>query len=83
VPKISETFFINMDDLSGSGLRRVYMEHCARLMSMQKLLRFNPEAALAEQLVLDACFELRKLLEPHMTPEEIDELGLRLVYAQP
>lgn len=83
MPKISETFFINMDDLSGSELRRVYMEHCAQLMSMQKLLRFNPEAALAEQLVLDACFELRKLLEPHMTPEEIDELGLRLVYAQP
>jgi hypothetical protein len=52
-------------------------------MSMQKLFRFNPEAAQAEQLVFDACFELRKLLEPHMTPEESDELGLRLIYAQP
>lgn len=72
-----------MQDLSNSQLRQVYMDHCARLMSMQKLFRFNPEAAQAEQLVFDACFELRKLLEPHMTPEESDELGLRLIYAQP
>ena len=72
-----------MDDLSNSGLRQVYMDHCARLMSMQKLFRFNREAGQDEQLVFDACLELRKLLEPHMTPDESDELGLRLVYAQP
>jgi hypothetical protein len=75
--------FSPMDDLSNSELRQVYMDHCARLMSMQKLFRFNREAAQVEQLVFDACFELRKLLEPHMTPEESDELGLRLLYAQP
>ncbi len=51
-------------------------------MSMQKLFRHNPDAEEVEQLVLKACFELQKLLEPHMTPEESDELGLRLVYAQ-
>ena len=72
-----------MQDLSNSELRQVYMDHCARLMSMQKLFRFNPEAQQVERLVLDACFELQKLLEPHLTPEESDELGLRLVYAQP
>jgi hypothetical protein len=52
-------------------------------MSMQKLFRFNPEAEQVERLVLEACFELQKLLEPHLTPEESDELGLRLAYAQP
>jgi hypothetical protein len=84
VLKIREaSSFSPMDDLSNSELRQVYMDHCARLMSMQKLFRFNREAAQVEQLVFDACFELRKLLEPHMTPEESDELGLRLVYAQP
>ena len=72
-----------MQDLSSLELRQVYMDHCARLISMQKLFRFNPEAEQAERLVLDACFELQKLLEPHLTPEESDELGLRLAYAQP
>lgn len=57
------------------------MDHCARLMSMQKLFRFNPEAEQIERLVLEACFELQKLLEPHLMPEEGDELGLRLAYA--
>ena len=72
-----------MQDLSSLELRQVYMDHCARLMSMQKLFRFNPEAEQVERLVLDSCFELQKLLEPHLTPEESDELGLRLAYAQP
>ena len=72
-----------MQDLSSLELRQVYMDHCARLMSMQKLFRFNPEAEQVERLVLDACFEFQKLLEPHLTPEESDELGLRLAYAQP
>jgi hypothetical protein len=49
---------------------------------MQKLFRHNPDAEEIEQLVLKACFELQKLLEPYMTPEESAELGLRLAYAQ-
>ena len=72
-----------MQDLSSLELKQVYMDHCARLMSMQKLFRFNPEAEQVERLVLEACFELQKLLEPHLKPEESDELGLRLAYAQP
>lgn len=70
-----------MQDLSSLELRQVCMDHCARLMSMQKLFRFNPEAEQIERLVLEACFELQKLLEPHLMPEEGDELGLRLAYA--
>lgn len=72
-----------MQDLSNSELRQVYMDHCATLMSMQKLFRYNEEAEEVERLVHKACIELRKLLEPHMTAEESDELGARLVYAQP
>ncbi len=71
-----------MNDLSDQRLRHCYMDHCARLMSMQKLFRHNPDAVEVEQLALKACFELQKLLEPYMTPEESDELGLRLAYAQ-
>ena len=51
-------------------------------MSMQKLFRHNADAQEVEQLVLKACFELQKLLEPHLTTEERDDLGIRLVYAQ-
>jgi hypothetical protein len=51
-------------------------------MSMQKLFRHNADAQEVEQLVLKACFELQALLEPHLTSEERDDLGLRLVYAQ-
>ena len=69
-------------DLSDQYLRQVYMEHCAKLMSMQKLFRHNPDAEEAEKLVFSACFEVRKLLEPYMTPEESEDLGLRLTYAQ-
>lgn len=58
------------------------MEHCAKLMSMQKLFRHNPDAEEAEKLVFSACFEVQKLLVPYMTPEESEDLGLRLTYAQ-
>jgi hypothetical protein len=51
-------------------------------MSMQKLLRHNSDAEEAERLVLAACFELQKLLVPHMTPEESEDLTTQLVYAQ-
>ncbi len=69
-------------DLSDQYLRQVYMEHCAKLMSMQKLFRHNLDAKEAEKLVLSACFELQKLLEPYMTTEESEDLGLQLAYAQ-
>jgi hypothetical protein len=71
-----------MGDLSDDRLRNVYMDHCASLMSMQKLFRHNPDAQEVEKLVLTACFELRKLLEPHMTPEESETLSNRIIYAQ-
>ena len=71
-----------MGDLSDDRLRQVYMDHCARLMSMQKLFRHNPDAREVEQLVLTACFELKKVLEPHMTPEEKQTLNDRITYAQ-
>ena len=59
-----------MGNLSNDRVRQVYMDHCAKLMSMQKLFRHNPDAREVEKLVLTACFELKKVLEPHMTPEE-------------
>lgn len=71
-----------MSQLSNDKLRKVYMDHCARLMSMQKLFRHNPDAREVEQLVLKACFELQELLEPHMTPEERQSLDYSLGYAQ-
>lgn len=71
-----------MGDLSDDRVRQVYMDHCARLMSMQKLFRHNPDAREVEQLVLDACFKLRKVLEPHLTPEESETLDDRIKYAQ-
>jgi hypothetical protein len=71
-----------MGDLSDDRVRQVYMDHCARLMSMQKLFRHNPEAREVEQLVLDACFKLEKVLEPHLTPEERDTLRDAITYAQ-
>lgn len=71
-----------MRDLSDQRLRQVYMEHCAKLMSMQKLFRHNPDAEEAEALVFAACVELRKLLEPYMTSAECDTLDLQLAYAQ-
>ena len=71
-----------MRDLSDDYLRQVYMDHCARLMSMQKLFRHNPEAREVEQLVLDACFKLQRVLEPHLTPEESETLDDRIKYAQ-
>ncbi len=71
-----------MNDLSDVRLRQCYIEHCIKLMSMQKLFRHNADAQEVEQLVLKACFELQKLLEPHLTTEERDDLGIRLVYAQ-
>ena len=72
-----------MDDLSDQRLRQVYMDHCARLMSMQKLFRYNSDAEEAERLVHKACHELRKLLEPYMTPEESEDLSDQITYAQP
>jgi hypothetical protein len=71
-----------VNDLSDSRLRQCYIEHCVKLMSMQKLFRHNADAQEVEQLVLKACFQLQALLEPHLTPEECDDLSLRLVYAQ-
>ena len=71
-----------MDDLSDQRLRQVYMDHCARLMSMQKLFRHNSDAEEAERLVHKACYELRELLEPYMTPEERETLSNRITYAQ-
>jgi len=70
-----------MGDLSDDRVRQVYMDHCARLMSMQKLFRHNPDAREVEQLVLTACFELQKMLEPHMRPEEKQTLSDRITYA--
>ena len=72
----------SMRDLSDDKLRGVYMDHCARLMSMQKLFRYNPDALEVEQLVHKACIDLRKVLEPHMTPEESQTLSDRITYAQ-
>ncbi len=71
-----------MNDLSNESIRKVYMDHCARLMSMHKLFRHNPDAREVEQLVLKACSELQELLKQHMTPEESQSLGYRLAYAQ-
>ena len=71
-----------MRAFSDDKLRRVYMDHCARLMSMQKLFRHNPDAREVEQLVLDACLELEQVLEPHLTPEDGDTLRDRITYAQ-
>ena len=70
-----------MGDLSDDRVRQAYMDHCAMLMSMQKLFRHNPDAQKVEALVLDACFALEKLLEPHMTPEESETLSNRIAYA--
>jgi hypothetical protein len=39
-------------------------------MFMQKIFRCNLDAIEAEKLVFPASFELLKLLEPCMTPEE-------------
>ena len=72
----------SMRDLSDDKLRGVYMDHCASLMSMQKLFRHNPDALEVEQLVHKACMDLRKVLEPHMTPEESETLRDRITYAQ-
>lgn len=71
-----------MRDLSDDKLRRVYMEHCGKLMSMQKLFRHNPDALEVEQLVHKACIDLRKVLEPHLTPEESETLSNLITYAQ-
>ncbi|WP_159816811.1 hypothetical protein [Cyanobium sp. Copco_Reservoir_LC18] len=71
-----------MSDLSDDYLRNVYMDHCARLMSMQKLFRHNSDAREVEQLVFKACEELQAVLEPHMTPDERQSLSDRLAYAQ-
>lgn len=71
-----------MGNLSNDRARKIYMDHCARLMSMQKLFRHNPDAREVEKLVLTACFELKKVLEPHMTPEEKKTLNNRITYAQ-
>ena len=78
----SDSWFAGMDDLSDQRLRQVYMDHCARLMSMQKLFRSNSDAEDAERLVHKACHEVRKLLEPHMTPEESETLSDQITYAQ-
>ena len=40
------------------------------------------DAREVEQLVLDACFKLQRVLEPHLTPEESETLGDRIKYAQ-
>ena len=78
----SDSWFAGMDDLSDQRLRQVYMDHCARLMSMQKLFRYNSDAEEAERLVHKACHELQRLLEPHMTPEESETLSDQITYAQ-
>ena len=78
----SDSWFAGMDDLSDQRLRQVYMDHCARLMSMQKLFRYHSEAEEAERLVHKAFHELQKLLEPHMTPEESETLSDQITYAQ-
>lgn len=72
-----------MDDLSDERLRRIYMDHCAMLSSMQKIFRHNPEALEVEKLVLSASCELQKLLDPHMTPKESETLRDSIIYAQP
>jgi len=72
----------SMAHLSDDRLRQIYMEHCAKLMSMQKLFRHNPEALEVEKLVLEASFKLQKLLEPHMTSKESENLRDRITYAQ-
>lgn len=72
----------SMRDLSDDQLRQVYMDHCARLMSMQKLFRHNPDAKEVEALTLQACFALQKILQPHMTMEETETLENRIRYAQ-
>lgn len=58
------------------------MDHCARFMSMQKLFRHNPDTRNVEQLVLEACFDLQNVLEPHMTPEESETLRDRITDGQ-
>ncbi len=71
-----------MSDLSDNRLRHIYMDHCAMLMSMQKLFRHNREALEVEKLVPSASFELQKLFEPHMTPKESETLSDRIIYAR-
>ena len=78
----SHSELTRMDDLSDQRLRQVYMDHCARLMSMQKLFRYNSDAEEAERLVHKACHELQKLLKPYMTLEESETLSDRITYAQ-
>lgn len=51
-------------------------------MSMQKLFRHNPDTRNVEQLVLEACFDLQNVLEPHMTPEESETLRDRITDGQ-
>jgi hypothetical protein len=82
LPLFFSSWWTLMRDLSDQRIRQVYMEYCAKLMSMQKLFRHNPDAEEAGVLVLAACVELRKLLEPHISSEECETLDLQLAYAQ-
>jgi hypothetical protein len=71
-----------MGDLSDNRVRQACMDHCARMMSMQKLFRYNPDSREIAQLVLKACFVLRQLLKPYLTPEESETLSDRVTYTQ-